>query len=78
VSRVREVCERGLRARGVRQLNPSMLMELRSPGPVGGWRTRALPLADGTSGRSATFAVLFAAERPLSDTSSKLATPIAE
>jgi hypothetical protein len=37
-----------------------------------------LPLADGTSGRSATFAVLFAAERPLSDTSRKLATPIAE
>ena len=37
-----------------------------------GWR------ADGACGRSATLALLLAVERPLSDTSTKLATPMAE
>jgi hypothetical protein len=34
--------------------------------------------ADGACGRSATLAVLFAVERPLNDTSRKLATPMAK
>ena len=34
--------------------------------------------ADGACGRSATLALLLAVERPLSDTSTKLATPMAE
>jgi hypothetical protein len=37
-----------------------------------GWR------ADGACGRSATLNVLLAVERPLSDTSRNLATPMAE
>ena len=34
--------------------------------------------ADGACGRSTTLALLLAVERPLSDTSTKLATPMAE